>query len=120
LDAQGHEELRVSRLAMDVVGSGTDFSGDPKFIEAKAHKTWFSPVYFRKESEPYITIAIAGTGRDGGVTVAEVNLKFIWDVISRIKVGKAGHAYAVDRRGLLIAHPDIGLVLRKTDLSGLP
>jgi signal transduction histidine kinase len=120
LDAQGHEELRVSRLAMDVIGSGTDYSSDPKFTEAKARKTWFSPVYFRKESEPYITVALAGTGRDSGVTVAEVNLKFIWDVISRIKVGQAGYAYVVDTRGLLIAHPDIGLVLRKTDFSGLP
>jgi signal transduction histidine kinase len=120
LDAQGREELRVSRLAMDVIGSGTDFSGDPKFTEARARKTWFSPVYFRKESEPYITVAIAGTGRDSGVTVAEVNLKFIWDVISRIKVGQGGYAYVVDTRGLLIAHPDIGLVLRKTDFSALP
>jgi GAF domain-containing protein/HAMP domain-containing protein len=120
LDAQGREELRVSRLAMDVIGSNTDYSDDPKFTEAKARKSWFSPVYFRKESEPYITVAIAGTGRDTGVTVAEVNLKFIWDVIWRIKVGRAGYAYVVDTRGLLIAHPDIGLVLRKTDLSGLP
>src|SRR5207247_5861867 len=53
-------------------------------------------------------------------TVAEVNLKFIWDVVSRIHVGKAGAAYVVDERGLLIAHPDIGTVLRKTDLGGLP
>jgi GAF domain-containing protein/HAMP domain-containing protein len=120
LDAQGREELRVSRLAMDIIGGGADFSVEPKFTEARARKTWFSPVYFRKESEPYITVAIAGTGRDTGVTVAEVNLKFIWDVISRIKVGQAGHAYVVDTRGLLIAHPDIGLVLRKTDLSHLP
>jgi signal transduction histidine kinase len=120
LDARGREDLRVSRLAMDVIGSGIDMSGEAKFSEAKARKIWFSPVYFRKESEPYITIALAGTGRDTGVTVAEVNLKFIWDVISRIKVGKAGYAYVVDSRGLLIAHPDIGLVLRKTDLSTLP
>src|SRR3954465_12922867 len=29
LDASGKEQLRVSRLAMDVVGSGPDFSNDP-------------------------------------------------------------------------------------------
>ena len=34
IDAGGKERLRVSRLAMDVVGSGTDFSNDPKFTEA--------------------------------------------------------------------------------------
>jgi class 3 adenylate cyclase len=65
-----------------------------------------------------VSLALAGRGREAGVTIAEVNLKLIWDVISRISVGKAGRAYAVDARGLLIAHPDIGLVLRKTDLSG--
>ena len=53
------------------------------------------------------------------MTVAEVNLKFIWDVVSQIKIGKAGHAYVVDSRGQLIAHPDISLVLKKSDLSGL-
>jgi GAF domain-containing protein/HAMP domain-containing protein/anti-sigma regulatory factor (Ser/Thr protein kinase) len=120
LDAEGHEQLKVSRLALDVVGSGTDYSQDPKFKEAKANKRYVSPVYFRKESEPYLTMAVTGTARTSGVTVAEVNLKFIWDVVSRIRVGKAGSAYVVDGRGLLIAHPDIGLVLRKTDLSRLP
>ncbi len=119
LDAQGREQLRVSRLAMDVVGSGTSLATDPRFRDPKAGKTYFSLVYFRKESEPYITIALAGSGSASGVTVAEVNLKFIWDVVSQIKIGKAGHAYVVDSHGHLIAHPDISLVLKKTDLSSL-
>ena len=119
LDAQGREQLRVSRLAMDVVGSGTSYANDPRFRDPKAGKTYFSLVYFRKESEPYITIALAGSGSTSGVTVAEVNLKFIWDVVSQIKIGKAGHAYVVDSHGHLIAHPDISLVLKKTDLSTL-
>ena len=55
----------------------------------------------------------------GPVTVADVNLKFIWDVVSRIKIGEKGKAYVVDSNGFLVAHPDIGLVLRKTDLSQL-
>jgi signal transduction histidine kinase len=117
LDTSGREQLRVSRLAMDVVGSGINYSKDPRFVEATAGRTYFSSVYFRKESEPYITVSMASGGV--GVTVAEVNLKFIWDVISQIKIGKAGYAYVVDRRGQLIAHPDISLVLKKTDLSGL-
>ncbi|HKX08774.1 MAG TPA: GAF domain-containing protein [Stellaceae bacterium] len=120
LDSDGKEQLKVSRLAMDVVGSGTDDSQDPKFTEAVAHKVWFSPVYFRKESEPYMTIAIAHAGRKPGVTVADVNLKLIWDVITDIKVGRAGYAYVVGPQGHLIAHPDISFVLRNTDLSTLP
>ena len=117
LDAQGLERLRVSRLAMDVIDSRIDYSKDPKFREAKAGRTYFGPVYFRKESEPYMTIAMPQSG--GGVTVAEVNLKFIWEVASQIKVGKAGLAYAIDRNGALIAHPDISLVLQKTTLANL-
>jgi signal transduction histidine kinase/CheY-like chemotaxis protein/HAMP domain-containing protein len=119
LDATGKERLRVSRLAMDVVASGADLSNDPKFVEAVARKVYYGPVYFRRESEPYMTLAIAGTRRDAGVSVAEVNLKLIWDVVSQIKVGERGHAYVVDAQGRLIAHPDISLVLRNTDMSKL-
>jgi signal transduction histidine kinase len=119
LDAAGHEQLRVSRLAMDVVGSGADFSMEPKFTEAVARKIYYGPVYFRRESEPYMTLSMAGTRRDSGVSVAEVNLKFIWDVVSQIKVGERGKAYVVDAQSRLIAYPDISLVLRNTDLSRL-
>jgi signal transduction histidine kinase len=119
LDPSGHEQVRVSRLAMNVLGSGTDYSQDPKFTAAQAQKVYYGPVYFRRESEPYMTLALAGARRDAGVSVAEVNLKFIWDVVSQIKVGQHGVALVVDAQGRLIAHPDISLVLRNTDLSHL-
>ena len=119
LDAAGKEQLKISRLSMDVIGGGKDFSGDPRFTEAKAGKPYVSPVYFRQQSEPYVTLSMVGPRRSAGVTVAEVNLKLIWDEISQIRVGRKGYAYVVDSRGLLIAHPDIGLVLRKTNLSAL-
>src|SRR5271170_20277 len=119
LDASGHEQLRVSRLTMDVVGSGIDYSNKPGFIEAVAHKVYYGPVYFRRESEPYMTLSLAGTRRDNGVSIAEVNLKLIWDVVTKIKVGQRGHAFVVDANGRLIAHPDISLVLRNIDMSRL-
>jgi len=119
LDSSGHEQLRVSRLAMDVVASKADLSKEPKFAEAVARKVYYGPVYFRRESEPYMTLALTGTRRDAGVSVAEVNLKLIWDVISQIKVGEHGQAFLVDAQGRLIAHPDISLVLRNTDMSRL-
>jgi signal transduction histidine kinase len=119
IDSTGKERLRVSRLAMDVVDSGVDLSKDPKFTEAVAHKVYYGPVYFRRESEPYMTLSLAGTRKDAGVSIAEVNLKLIWDVVSQIKVGERGHAYVVGATGRLIAHPDISLVLRNTDMSKL-
>src|ERR1700712_3154431 len=119
IDSTGKERLRVSRLAMDVVDSGLDLSKDPKFTEAVARKVFYGPVYFRRESEPYMTLSLAGTRKDAGVSIAEVNLKLIWDVVSQIKVGEGGHAYVVGAQGRLIAHPDISLVLRNTDMSKL-
>ena len=119
IDSSGHEQLKVSRLAMEVVGSGNDMSKDPAFTEAVAHKVYFGPVYFRRESEPYMTLSLAGTRRDTGVSIAQVNLKLIWDVLSKIKFAGHGRAYVVDAAGRLIAHPDISLVLRNTDMSQL-
>jgi signal transduction histidine kinase len=120
VDRTGAVKLRVSRLGMDVSGGIEDFSKDPRFLVAKTGKTYFSPVYFRKETEPYMTIAMAGISEEAGITVAEVNLKFIWDVISRIKIGDKGLAYVIDSQGHLIAHPDISQVLQKSDLLQLP
>ncbi len=115
----GREGLRESRLALSTTGAGTDLSKEPAFIAARAAKTWFGPVQFRKGTEPYMAIA-RPAGGDGGVTVADVNLKFVWDVVSRIKIGQNGLAYVVDATGTLIAHPDISLVLKKTDMKALP
>jgi signal transduction histidine kinase len=119
IDAEGREQIAVSRLGMDVVGSGKDRSAEPAVRLPKRGTPWFGPVYFKKETEPYMTVGVRSTGDRGPVTVAELNLKFIWDVVSRIKVGERGKAYVVDRNGFLVADPDIGLVLRKTQLSDL-
>src|SRR5262249_3040439 len=102
-----------------VVGSQTDFSRQDFFVKAMASKVYYGPVHFLRESEPYMTLAMAGLRRDYGVVVAQVNLKFIWDLVSQIQVGVRGRAYVVDPAGRLIAHPDISLVLRNTDMSQL-
>ena len=119
LDGQGREQLRFPPRT-GLVGSGKDFSNDPRFTQAVADKIWFGPVEFRRGSEPYMTIALAHVGKQPGVTVADVNLKLIWDVISAIRVGEKGYAYVVDDKGKLIADPDLSLVLRDTDFSRLP
>jgi signal transduction histidine kinase len=117
LDARGREQLRISRLAMDRLRSGTDFSQTPAFQKARTEEHYRGPVYFREGTEPYMTLAVAA---GGGVTLVEVNLKFVWDVITGIHFGKTGHAYVIDTNNHLISHPDISLVLKKTDLSSLP
>jgi len=120
LDTSGREQVRVSRLTMDRIGSGIDRSGEPAFHQPSDGDPYLGPVDFHKETEPYMTIALSADRERDGVTLVEVNLKFIWDVVSRIRIGTTGHAYVVDRRGQLISHRDISLVLKKTDFSFLP
>jgi hypothetical protein len=123
----------VSRLAKDEVGTKADRSQDTKFAEAAAHKVYFGPVYLRRESVPYTTLALAGTRRESGVSVAEVNLKLVWDLISQLKVGEHGAAYLLDAQDRVIAHSamftppldpqrapyDLDATLFQRDLSGL-
>lgn len=119
VDAAGVQQVKVSRLARDEIGPARDLSAHPGVAAALAGTPYFSVVHFRQESEPYVTVAV-GSGRAGtGVMLAEVNLKFVWDVVTAIKAGAAGYAYVVDASGRLISHPDISLVLRGTDLSDL-
>jgi signal transduction histidine kinase len=120
LDRTGREQIAVSRLGMDVMGSGKDRSAEEAFRNAMPDAAWFGPVYFNRDTEPYMTVAIRSGGAKGPVTIAELNLKFIWEVVSRIQIGEKGKAYVVDSNGLLVADPDIGLVLRKTSVAALP
>ncbi|MGY8707767.1 ATP-binding protein [Bradyrhizobium sp. 18BD] len=118
LDAQGREQVRVSRRVADRIGSKTDLSDSAAFRGANDSRAYYGPVYFFGDTEPFMTLATRGNGPAPNVVVAEVNLRFIWDLVAGIRVGNTGKAYVVDRMGLLIAHPDLWPALRRSDLSG--
>lgn len=112
VDATGRERVFVSRMGLNKVESGADHPLSPALKNIRPGGAWYGPVSFHGGSEPFLTIAVAGTRSAVGVAVAEVNLKLIWDVISAIRVGRTGAAFVLDQPGRLIAHPDISLVLR--------
>ena len=120
VDGKGLERLRMSRIGMDLIDSYIDYSRSEEVRQARTGKPYVSPVYFRRNTEPYITIAMAVGPEEAGVTIVELNLQFLLDAINRISVSKEGNAYAVDDHGKLIAHPNLALVLKKTDMSALP
>ncbi|RDJ21924.1 HAMP domain-containing protein [Bosea caraganae] len=117
IDEGGRERLFVSRIAMDRISTLADRSGEAAFRDAMSLGVHYGAVYFQRDSEPFMTIALSGPRREAGVVLAEVNLKLARDMISRIRVGREGQAYVIDRSGRLIIHPDAGLVLRNTDLT---
>src|SRR5262249_55888460 len=100
------------------VGSGTDYSRDPRFTEARGRSVWWSPVNFLR-NEPFALIAMAHLSRNTGVTVAEVNLKFLSEFVDANQAGTGNTAYLRDPSGRLLAHSGPGQALG-TDLSRLP
>ena len=121
LDTQNIARVRVSRLRGDLQ-SRLDLPVSQAFNQAKQGKPYIGPVYFVRDSEPYMTLAVPidrFAGEIIGVLEAEVNLKYVWDVVSSIRIGRAGYAYAVSRSGDLIAHPDISLVLQRPSMAPL-
>jgi len=120
LDAEGRVQLLVSRFAPNEIGTGRDLSADPRFMKTRIGRTYFGPVQFRNESEPYLTIAVPWGEGAPEVAAAEIDLRSIWHVIAQIHVGVTGYVYVVDQRGILVAHPDMSTVLQKRDLSELP
>jgi signal transduction histidine kinase len=124
VDESGRQQAKVSRTARDEIGPGRSFAEHPGVAAAERGQLHASAIYFRHDSEPFVSLAVGSrdaSRRDarGPVLLAEVNLKLVWEIVAAIKIGQAGHAYVVDAAGRLISHPDIGLVLRMTDLSAL-
>jgi signal transduction histidine kinase len=122
LDLAGRPRYQSSRFRAILPDDAQERPPQAAFEAARKRQTYFGPVYFARGSEPYSSIAVPVERFAGdllGVLVAKVNLKYVWEVIQDIKIGKAGYAYIVTRSGDLIAHPDLSLVLRHENLAHL-
>ncbi|MGJ4927531.1 adenylate/guanylate cyclase domain-containing protein [Bradyrhizobium sp. HKCCYLS2038] len=117
LDGQGREQLRVSRTAISF-SSGTDLSRDLRFTETVTHGSNFSAVTF-KGAQPMMSISVAHSGFNAGVTVADIDLDFLEDFMTEAQVGKVGTAYVIDPKGLVLASSAKGPAVGQ-DLSKLP
>ena len=117
LNDRGQEVLRLLRGG--ATSSGRDFSTAEWFLQVQSGRPFHSPVYLH-EGGLYMTVAMAVGPPEAGITVAEMDLEFLLDGISRIKVGESGLAYVVDAQGYLIAHPDMGLVLQHPSMAQRP
>jgi class 3 adenylate cyclase/HAMP domain-containing protein len=117
LSGNGHELLRLTRTTI-LVSGGADFSRDLRFTETVTRGVNYAPAEFRGE-QPFMSISVSHSGFNAGVTVADIDLRFLSDFLGDAEVGKATFAYVVDSRGKVLASsakgPEIG-----ADLSALP
>jgi signal transduction histidine kinase len=118
VDGQSRERIRISRIELDELDSRKPVANSAAVDEAREKGVHYSDTYFKDGSEPYITIAVRESGPEKWVTLAEVNLKFVGDLIRDIRFGHEGRAFVIDGHNHLVAHPNITHVLRKTVLSG--
>jgi rsbT co-antagonist protein RsbR len=123
LNAQNQEIAHSSRISLVAAGGLSGQRKNDILVQVKQGKRYISSVSIDPvSSEPLVLIAVPATTALGdfqGALVAEVNLKFMWDLVDQIKVGETGHAYVVDRQGKLIAFSDTARVLRSENVSHL-
>ncbi|WP_316173293.1 MULTISPECIES: adenylate/guanylate cyclase domain-containing protein [unclassified Bradyrhizobium] len=117
LDGQGREQLRVSRTSISFA-SGNDLSRDLRFTDTVTHGSNFSAVTF-KGAQPMMSISVAHSGFNAGVTVADIDLDFLEDFMTEAQIGKVGTAYVIDPRGQVLASSARGPAVGQ-DLSELP
>jgi PAS domain S-box-containing protein len=123
LGEQEQELVKVSRVSKIVSANLTERVGSELLSELSLGKRYISPIFIDEiTSEPMVIIGVPVTDVFGdveGLVMAEVNLKFMWDLVDSIKVGKKGLAYVVDKHGTLIAFGDISRVLGGENLIHL-
>lgn len=122
-NASGEELARSSRVSRAESNQISEPVRADIFAQTARKKTFIGPVYIdEKSSEPMAIMAVPVTDIFGdykGALVAEVNLKFMWDLVGNMKIGEGGSAYVVDGQGNLIAYGDISRVLKGENVLDL-
>ncbi|VFU10029.1 Multi-sensor signal transduction histidine kinase [Methylocella tundrae] len=118
IDGSGKEVVTLSRDG-GVLHTGDDWTLTAAFREARLDSAWFGPVVFASTG-PRMQIAMAHAGEGAGFTVAEIELKYLSDILNGIQAGPGISAYLTTSEGRLIAHTDTSLVGKNLDMSRLP
>jgi methyl-accepting chemotaxis protein len=92
------------------LNKGTNLSGRDYFDKAlKGTPNVGSVVISRASGRVVCTTAAPiydSTGKTvTGVAISAMELKYLTDIIDKIKIGKTGYAYIVDKNGFYITHP---------------
>ncbi|WP_029084281.1 adenylate/guanylate cyclase domain-containing protein [Bradyrhizobium sp. th.b2] len=117
INGQGRELLRLSRQTV-TVNSNADLSRDLRFIEAVSRGTAYAPATFH-DGRPFMSIGELHSGFNAGVTVAEIDLRFLSDYFGDSQVGRLAFAYVVDAKGRVLASSSKGPEVGK-DIAALP
>lgn len=120
LGLDGAEKVKNHRFLLVTPADFKDRSSDELFSVISRGNIYRSPVLISEASEPLITVAVPLDKKSGySALVAEINLKFLLDVVRGVNAGSLSQgeaAYVVDRDGYIIAHPNSSLVFGRTNV----
>ncbi|MBN2390197.1 MAG: MEKHLA domain-containing protein [Anaerolineae bacterium] len=123
LDLQGQELASASRLSQLATGQLSERLGSDALAQVRQGNRQISPVYIDDvTSEPLVIMTVPVTdifGDPQSMLLAEINLKFMWDLVDRLQVGETGVAYVVNSQGDLLAFSDVSRVLRGENVKNL-
>ncbi len=123
LDENGKERVRVSKYKVIAPHDLENQAKSEMFAVSSQGKIYYGKFFLTKDIVPTMTIAVPigePKGKPVGVLSARIHLRYLWNLIPQIQIGKEGSTYVVDREGNLIAHPDTRRVLLKTNVRDLP
>ena len=123
LNGSGHEIVRKNRIEVIKDEDLQDQSSASKFAQARDRGAYIGPLYLTN-GKPFFTLSVALRSAGNtflGVASAEVDARILQDVVKEASsVDKASRVYIVNQQGIVMAHPDISLVLGGTDLTSIP
>jgi GAF domain-containing protein/HAMP domain-containing protein len=116
LNANDYTLAEASRFSQTSSGQIIAQLTEDALAETHKNQRYISPIYIDDSTgEPLVTLAIPTKDVFGdfqGTLAVELNLKFMWDLVDQLQVGKTGTVFVVDRQGNLIAYSDTSRVLR--------
>lgn len=123
LNAHGREQFKVARASNLNLDQLTKETQAEMSALVSSGRNFIGSIYIDDITfEPMILMAVPVKNVFGdfrGTLLAEINLKFMWDLVGTLKIGRKGIAYVVDRNGDLLAFHDISRVIKGENLSGL-
>ena len=114
-DGFARETLYVSRVEADrSMGGGAALPAGERATQGNAA---FGAVDFRDSLEPFVHMTVPeGAYGEGGWVRVRIDLKHVAESIARLPV-PGGFAYLVDNQGVVIAHPNVEFMLRRSQES---
>jgi len=112
------QEIVSSNVEIDK----TNYSKEDFFKEAISGITFYSEVYISKTLMPTMKIGVPAKKLNKviGVLVAEITVRYLWELVDDIKIGETGHAYIVSKNGTVIAHPQRERVVKQENFQYIP